>query len=130
MCDIRTYTGGFLACQHGWSLLDADQEIPWQDQPLRYWQKYRFYFQEVSPPACEQSRPFSLTRRCVPQYKPDFHIITEPRQGWGIAAAGGHAEYDVPRCPDDTPVEDCKHEIWGVLTPGGDDLHLAAIHFQ
>ena len=83
----------------------------------------------VRPPA--KPRPFSLTARCcVPQYKPDFHIITEPRQGWGIAAAGGHAEYDVPRCPDDTPVEDCKHEIWGVLTPGGDDLHLAAIHFQ
>ena len=109
------------------------QEIPWQDQPLRYYQKYRFYFQEVSPPALLQTTTVLANtdgRRCVPQYKPDFHIITEPRQGWGIAAAGGHAEYDVPRCPDDTPVEDCKHEIWGVLTPGGDDLHLAAIHFQ
>ena len=38
---------------------DADQEIPWQAQPLRYFQKYRFYYQE---------------------YKPDYHIVSEPRQ--------------------------------------------------
>ena len=55
-----------------------DQEIPWPDQPLVYYQKYRFYFQE---------------------YDPTKHIISMPREGWGIAAAGGHAEYDVPQCP-------------------------------
>jgi len=27
-------------------LLDADQEVPWQDQPLEYYFKWRFYFQE------------------------------------------------------------------------------------
>jgi hypothetical protein len=48
----------------------------------------------------------------------------------GIAAAGGNAEYDVPQCPPGTPVEKCTWEIWGVLTPGGDNLHLAAIHFH
>ena len=33
-CDIRTYVGGLSTCHHGWHLLDADQEVPWQDQPL------------------------------------------------------------------------------------------------
>jgi hypothetical protein len=31
-CDIRTYVGGQTACHHMWSLLDADQDIPWPDQ--------------------------------------------------------------------------------------------------
>eukprot|EP01052_Picozoa_sp_SAG31_P022019 SAG31_NODE_1732_length_7421_cov_10.241191_6_plen_166_part_00 len=66
----------------------------------------------------------------VQEFKPDYHIVSEPRQGWGIAAAGGHAEYDVPQCPENVAPEDCTHEIWGVLTPGGKDLHLAAIHFH
>ena len=35
-CDIRTYVGGLSTCHHGWHLLDADQEVPWQDKPLTY----------------------------------------------------------------------------------------------
>ena len=34
-CDIRTYTGGQIACHHMFSLLDADQPIPWPDQPVK-----------------------------------------------------------------------------------------------
>ena len=108
-CDVRKYVGGLQVCKHMFSLLDSDQEQPWPNQPLVYYQKYRFYFQE---------------------YKPDFHVVSVPRQGWGIAAAGGHAEYDVPQCPPGTPREKCTHMIWGVLTPTGHDLHLAAIHFH
>ena len=48
-----------------WSLLDADQEIPWKDQPLRYYQKYRIYFQE---------------------YKPEHHVVALPRAVWAIGA--------------------------------------------
>ena len=48
-CDIRTYVGGLSTCHHGWHLLDADQEVPWQDQPLTYQFKFRFYFQEYEP---------------------------------------------------------------------------------
>jgi len=44
-CDLRTYAGGQLSCHHMWSLLDADQDIPWQDQPLNYSLKFRFWFQ-------------------------------------------------------------------------------------
>ena len=90
-----------------WSLLDADQEQPWPDQPLEYYQKYRFYFQE---------------------YRPDLHVIALPRAVWAIGAFIG--EYDVPQCPAGTAVEECKHEIWGVVTPGGDNLHIAAMHFH
>ena len=42
-CDIRTYTGGQLSCHHMWSLLDAEQEIPWAGQPLNYFFKWRFW---------------------------------------------------------------------------------------
>ena len=44
---------------------------------------------------------------------------------WAIGAFIG--EYDVPQCAAGTPVADCKHEIWGVVTPGGDNLHIAAV---
>lgn len=39
-CDIRHYVGGQWACHHMWSLLDAEQEIPWPDQPLVFHHKY------------------------------------------------------------------------------------------
>ena len=113
-CDVRSYVGGLQVCKHMWSLLDSKQENDarvqaWKALPLTYYQKYRIYFQD---------------------YVPQKHIGTIPRQGWGIAAAGGDAEYDVPQCPPGTPVEECTWEIWGVLTPGGNNLHLAAIHFH
>jgi hypothetical protein len=106
-CDVRAYTGGLQVCKHMWSLLDSDQDQPWPDQPLEYYQKYRFYYQE---------------------YDPQKHVISLPRTVWAIGAFIG--EYDVPPCPAGTPPEDCTHEIWGVVTPGGDNLHIAGIHFH
>ena len=106
-CDARAYTGGLQVCKHMWTLLEAEQGQPWPDQPLVYYQKYRFYFQE---------------------YNPALHVIAHPRAVWDIGAFIG--EYDVPQCPAGTPVEECTHEIWGVVTPGGDNLHMAAIHFH
>ena len=61
-CDLSAYVGGLEVCKHMYSLLDADQEVPWTDQPLRYWQKYRFYYQ-----------PF----------EPEVHLVSEPRVSWG-----------------------------------------------
>merc|ERR1712232_1432323 len=106
-CDVRAYSGGLQVCKHMWTLLDADQGQPWPDQPLVYYQKYRFYYQE---------------------YNPKLHVIALPRAVWAIGAFIG--EYDVPQCQPGTPVEECTHEIWGVVTPGGDNLHIAAIHFH
>ena len=40
-CDVRYYTGGQSACHHMFSLLDADQPIPWPDKPINYTMKWR-----------------------------------------------------------------------------------------
>ena len=106
-CDVRAYSGGLQVCKHKWSLLDKDQHQPWPDQPLVYFQKYRFYFQD---------------------YDPAHHVISLPRAVWAIGAFIG--EYDVPQCQPGTPVRECTHEIWGVVTPGGVDLHITAMHFH
>jgi len=72
-CDLRTYVGGQIACHHMWSLLDADQEIPWADEPLEYSLKFRFWYQE---------------------YNASYHTSVK-RTTWGIASP---VEYDVPKC--------------------------------
>lgn len=96
---------------HGWKLLDADQEIPWQDQPLEYYKKFRIYFQE---------------------YNSSFHKQIN-RQDWGIAADGDHAEYDVPQCAPGTPTAECTHTITGTWMPvsaSSKDVHLVKAHFH
>ena len=45
MCSPRALPGGLVSCHHGWHLLDAEQEVPWADQPLVYFKKFRIYFQ-------------------------------------------------------------------------------------
>jgi len=72
-CDVRTYVGGQIACHHMWSLLDAEQQIPWTDQPLKYRLKFRFWYQD---------------------YNASYHTNVK-RTTWGIASP---VEYDVPQC--------------------------------
>jgi len=56
-CSIQTYRGGQSCCRHNHFLLDKDQEIPWNDQPLEYRLKFRFNFEDYqegtvdSPPS-------------------------------------------------------------------------------
>ena len=57
-----------------------------------------------------------------------LHVVSLPRTVWDIGAFIG--EYDVPPCPLGTPAADCRHEIWGVVKPGGSDLRIAAVHFH
>mmetsp|Transcript_48596 Transcript_48596/g.135802 ORF Transcript_48596/g.135802 Transcript_48596/m.135802 type:complete len:784 (-) Transcript_48596:90-2441(-) len=82
-CDVRTYVGGQLACHHMFSLLDADQEIPWPDRPLNYSLKFRFWYQD---------------------YNESYHqpVVRTWGSGWdaGAGPAGWGAEYDVPKCMD------------------------------
>jgi len=107
-CDLRTYVGGQIACHHMWSLLDADQEIPWQDQPLEYVLKWRFWVQE---------------------YDASYHQNVK-RTTWGIASP---VEYDVPKC--DASVPGCEqtvdgnwvHTITGTFEGKG---KLVAAHFH
>jgi len=105
-CDIRTYAGGLSTCHHAWHLLDADQEIPWKDQPLTYRFKFRFYFQEYD------------TTRHIPAY------------GWNTGIGGDTAEYDVPQCAPGTPVEKCTHEITGVVTAPAGNMHFVGAHYH
>lgn len=81
-CDIRTYVGGQLSCHHMWSLLDADQPIPWVDQPLQYHLKYRFWFQDYN------------------KHKP---IVRYSMADLGAGPSGTGAEFDVPQCNDGVP---------------------------
>ena len=109
-CDVRTYVGGLMVCRHGWNLLDMDQEIPWPDQPLVYYKKFRVYFQEYDP------------KKHIQIYRAD----------WVIGSFGG-AEYDVPRCAAGTPTKECTHKIAGLWTPvdkgsSSAPVHLASIH--
>eukprot|EP00040_Diaphanoeca_grandis_P018294 m.96161 g.96161 ORF g.96161 m.96161 type:complete len:848 (-) comp26871_c0_seq2:157-2700(-) len=117
-CDIRTYVGGQLSCHHMWSLLDADQAIPWVDQPLQYQMKFRFWYQRY-------------TATPTPSHK----TVTG---GWeaNLGAGGGSglgAEFDVPKC--DATVPGCSiengtwvHTVIGVQRfPRG---NLIAAHFH
>ena len=107
-CDIRTYVGGQIACHHMWSLLDADQEIPWTDKPLEYQHKFRFWVQP---------------------YNASYHQEVK-HQTWGIASP---VEYDVPKCGHN--VSDCEqtddgnwvHTIRGTYSGKG---KLVAAHFH
>jgi len=108
-CDLRTYTGGLMTCHHGWHLLDAEQEVPWQDKPLEYFKKFRIYFQP---------------------YNASFHKQIE-RQDWGIAADGDHSEYDVEQCKPGTPTQQCTKTItgaWMPVPPTRPGMHLVAVH--
>lgn len=107
-CDVRTYVGGQIACHHMFSLLDADQEIPWVDQPLTYHLKMRFWYQD---------------------YDPSYHTNLKG-ETWGI---GSPVEYDVPKCA--VGVEGCSkdedgnwiHTIRGTFSGKG---YLAVAHYH
>jgi len=80
-CDIRHYRGGQSACHHMWSLLDAEQEIPWADQPLVFSHKWRFWVQP---------------------YLEGYHKPLHFNNG-GALLIGSPYEYDVPKCDASVP---------------------------
>ena len=110
-CDLRTYVGGQISCHHRWMLLDADQEVPWPNQPLEYHLKFRYWVQE---------------------FDPTVHTLIQ-RTTWGIASP---VEYDVPQCAPGTPTSKCVHTITGLGTfagprvSGTKDKKLVAAHFH
>jgi len=75
-CDIRHYRGGQWACHHMWSLMDADQEIPWTDTPLVFHHKWRFWVQ-----------PYNETYHTPLRFGGDTSLLI-----------GSPYEYDVPKC--------------------------------
>ena len=149
-CDIRTYAGGQLSCHHMWSLLDADQDIPWQDQPLNYSLKFRFWFEEynatggsVAAPAIKQHLAETLARGAKLEPTVAKHAaaklstaapshIDVGRTTWGIASP---VEFDVPKC--DNKTMGCElvdgtwvHTIKGTFPPTPSNIKLVAAHFH
>lgn len=92
-CTVQDYQGGLQCCRHDHYLLDEDQEIPWQDRPLEYRLKFRFYFEQYE--AATSIRPAS-------------HKNLD-RLYWQTEAIAG--EYDVPQCTPNTPPSHCVHVI-------------------
>ena len=135
-CDVRTYVGGLSACHHGWHLLDADQTVPWLDQPLEYWFKVRMYYQPFTPAArvAAPARASAAKAAVATAAKAASHIdvidIT-----WSIGGATG--EYDVPLCAAGTPPSQCTHSVTGTVTPpfpptdgAGAAYHFVAAHYH
>jgi len=100
-CDLRTYTGGIQTCLDGWRLLDKDQTVPWQDRPLVYQHKFRFWFQDYTA----QKEPVHFA--------------------WFLGADVG--EYDVPQCPAGTATADCTHRLAGTQLIPEENTYLVAL---
>lgn len=93
-CHVETYVGGIHCCPHGAFLLDSDQEIPWKDEPLEYYLKFRFYFEEFKEvPTVNDS--------------PSHQQLIRPY--WQTEAHAG--EYDVVECKAGTPQAECVQVI-------------------
>jgi len=114
-CDIRYYVGGQSSCHHMWSLLDADQEIPWTDEPLVMHHKYRFWVQ-----------PYNET----------YHTPLTLGESVGSALLiGSPWEYDVPKCAagvagcslvDDTWIHTIEGKTMGKHTFAALNFHCHA----
>jgi hypothetical protein len=114
-CSIRTYLGGQHCCHHMVSLLDKDHEIPWDDQPLEYHLKFRFYFEEYVPPKPVEENKKTLSKSLSPAIVEPASHQNLVRLYWMTEAYAG--EYDVMKCPNGTPSDQCVHMItsqWNV----------------
>lgn len=94
-CSIETYRGGLNCCQHGKSLLDKEQDIPWLDNYLEYRLKFRFYFEEYKAAGVDGSS--------LPSHQNLVRLF------WLTEAFSG--EYDIVQCPEGTPPEQCVQVI-------------------
>lgn len=80
-CNSASYIGGLRCCSHGRILLDADQEE--RPELLRYHHKYRFWFQEYTPPVRTPGQ-WSYLRARMPDgddvAPPKFVVLEEGRR--------------------------------------------------
>jgi len=88
-CFADTYQGGLACCHHQVVLLDKEQEQPEED--FTYNMKFRFWFQEYKDIDSQTSHQ---------------NLI---RIYWQTEALAG--EYDITKCDDATPRDQCVFEI-------------------
>lgn len=111
-CDIRTYAGGQTTCHHMWSLLDADQELPWTDQPMVLHHKYRFWVQP---------------------YNASYHTKLTLGESTGSALLiGSPWEYDVPKCSEKVAGCSLVDGTWLHTISGSKlgNMHFGALNFH
>lgn len=116
-CDVRHYQGGQWSCHHMWSLLDANQDIPWPDQPLVFHQ----YVPPHSPCVVRRNRslstnppspppPNSKYRLWVQPYVESYHTKLTLGEVVGSALLiGSPWELDVPNCERYPNTPGCSH---------------------
>ena len=115
-CSIETYGGGMICCHHGIYLLDKEQIIP--PQTFKYRMKYRFWYEDPEEFLAEQKQIAQSNATISPSptistlvwgpelpYQNAFFMFRETE----IA----HGEYDVPKCEEGTPIDDCIHVVIG-----------------
>ena len=93
-CFVDTYEGGLACCHHEVVLLDKEQVQPKEE--MTYHMKFRFWFQEYS----EENEKASHQ-----------NLI---RVYWQTEALAG--EYDVLKCDESSPSEDCVFTIHSNFT--------------
>ena len=105
-CWLDTYRGGLKCCTSGNILLDKDQN-PWKDDILKYYMKWRFYFQDFD----------NVT--VVNVTDPVTNAVTEKLEGPPshqnlvrfFHDGGGAGEYDVVKAPEGTDPNDTIYQI-------------------
>ena len=128
-CWSATYAGGLSCCGHRRVLLDADQDPG--GVLLRYHMKFRFWFEEYTPPDAAATPPTPASHADVPRYyyqteadageydiPPAFRRASDPPivgyPGWPASSSGDM--HPTPgstctgSCPDGPDCE-CHHQI-------------------
>ena len=96
-CDIRHYQGGQWACHHMWSLLDADQAIPWANEPLVFHHKYRFWVQEYDT-SLHVGVGYGFTTQMLVSNTFFLLLSLSFYLYFSILQIGSPWEFDVPAC--------------------------------
>ena len=63
-CDLMTYHGGLRCCKHTWFLTDREQAPVVENTTTdTYYLKFRYYFQEYSPPKADAQPPVPASHK-------------------------------------------------------------------
>jgi hypothetical protein len=103
-CDIRHYRGGQWACHHKWSLLDADQTIPWSDRPLVFHHKWRIYTQ-----------PYNASYHQAVAYGFGTDLTIGSPYEYDVPACAGPGGAQLPGCAYDAGTNTWVHTITGSI---------------
>ncbi|CAE7417027.1 unnamed protein product [Symbiodinium sp. CCMP2456] len=110
-CSLATYEGGYRCCEHGVFLT---KELPGPDSPVDQIEtKFTFEYYEPDAPETKVARPTNQPSCC------------DATAGYLYNSSSQFAnlEYDVPKCADGTPPDQCVHVIESVEYFDADGQH-------